>query len=213
MSLTVPPFPPYDEIPSPQELANHLVCAVPEPDRKAASDLLVSRILPVKLAGIDHHPRPERLSVVVYKELARTLTARPANMRLHALKLVALGAELQRVFREALNLAIARFLIDHTGNLDAERLERWLNPAVQDLRMLSAEELTEQAVDLEKALKSWKYWVTGDYPTEWPKHRTVCLQTQAMIQSAKTASFDSATGSLLEFLRDADRKPEELTFD
>ena len=34
MSLSVPPFPPDDDYPSPQRMANHLVCALPEPDRK-----------------------------------------------------------------------------------------------------------------------------------------------------------------------------------
>ena len=213
MSLSVPPFPGNDEVPSTQKMSNLLVCALPEPDRKAANNLLVQQILPVKLAGIEYHPRPQRLSVVVYKELARTLSARPANMRLHALKLLAIETELQRLGRDALNLAIARFLLSNAGGLDAERLERWLTPPVQDLRELSEAEITGQADALAQSLESWKQSITSEYPPEWAKHRTTWQQTGAIIEAAKNAAFDKACGGLLEFLRDAGREPEEIAFD
>ena len=212
MSLSVPPFPANDDTPSPQKMSNLLICALPEPDRKTANDLLVLQILPVKLAGIEYHPRPQRLSVVVYKELARILSGRPANMRLHALKLLAVETELHRLARDSLHLAIARFLLGNTGNLDAVRLERWLTPPVQDLRALSALEIANQAGALAQALDAWKHGVASEYPTEWPKHRVAFLQAQATMEAARDQSFDRACSSLLEFLRDAGRDPGEITF-
>ena len=209
MTLSVPPFPTNDELPSPQKMSNLLVCALPEPDRSAANKLLMQHILPVKLAGIDYHPRPQRLSVRVYIEISRELSARPANMRLHALKLVATGTELQRLSRDSLNLAITRFLLDNTGELDAEKLERWLTPAVQDLRELSESEITEQASALGKALESWKQSVASDYPAEWPKYRVTYRHTKATLDNITENNFDAACGSLLEFLRDAGRSPKE----
>ena len=210
MTLSVPPFPVHKELPSVQEMADFLISALPEPDRKAASQLLVQQILPVKLAGIDDHPRPQRLTVVVYKELARILAGRPANMRLHALKVVAVDAELQRLSRDALNLSIARFLSSHAGTLDAEKLERWLTQPVQELRALSGQELTLQADALARALASWKQSVTRDFPTEWAKHRESYGQTQSAIDAAKSGSFDTASGGLLEFLRDAGQEPDSM---
>lgn len=212
MKLTVPPFS-FHEVPTPQQMAEHLVCALPEPERKAAVALLVQKILPAKLAGLDVHPRPQRLSAVVYKELARVLSAQPPNMRLHTLKRYAIGTEITRLSRSALNLAIARFLLDNTGSLDAERLERWLTDAVQDLRMLSAEELAERAEEVRGELEAWKQQLTSEYPAEWDKHRVKYAQTRATLDAAATAGFDIAAGSFYEFLRDADREPEELVFE
>lgn len=211
MTLSVPPFPTDDEIPSPQKMSNLLVCALPEPDRSAANKLLMQHILPVKLAGIDYHPRPQRLSVRVYIEISRELSARPANMRLHALKLVATGTELQRLSRDALNLAITRFLLHNTGELDAEKLERWLTPAVQDLRELSEPEIVGQASALGRALESWKRSVASEYPAEWSKYRLTFLQTEATLGNVARNTFDAACGSLLEFLRDAGRSPETIS--
>ena len=212
MKLTVPPFS-FHQVPTPRDMATNLVCAIPEPERKDASEVLVVQILPVKLAGIDKHPRPERLSAVVYKELARILSAKPPNMRLHTLKLYAVGTEIQRLAKDALNLAIARFLDGNTGALDAEKLERWLTDPVQDLRMLSGQELAERAREMHAELGAWKERVTSEYPTEWDKHRVKHQQVRATLQAADTGSFDAATGSFLDFLRDAGRDPQELSIE
>ncbi len=208
MTLSVPPFPMDDEVPSLQKMSNLLVCALPEPDRKAGNALLVQQILPVKLSGIEYHPRPQRLCVKVYNKLGGNLSARPANMRLHALKLIASETELQRLSRDSTHLAIARFLLHHTGGLDAERLERWLTPPVQDLRELSVLEIENQAKALARSLDDWKAHVTGDYPTEWAKHREMHRTTGVAIAAAASGTFGEVTGALLDFLRDAGFAPQ-----
>lgn len=213
MKLTVPPFPNTYDTPMPRDMAKLLVCALPEADRTEASDLLVFHILPVKLSGIDHHPRPQRLTAVVYKELARILGARPANMRLHALKLVAVETEMVRLGRDALNVSIVRFLQEHSGNLDAERLERWITPSIQELRMLSVNEIITQTKNLREELESWKHRVTAEHPAEWDRHRIKYLQVRATLEATEIGSYTSAAGSFYEFLRDADMKAEELSFE
>ncbi|WP_428269846.1 hypothetical protein [Haliangium sp.] len=207
----MPPFS-FHEVPLPRDMAKKLVSAVPESERDEASDLLVLRILPVKLAGIEQHSKPRRLSAVVYKELAKLLSSCPPNMRLHALRLHAVATEILRIGRESLSVAINRFLLHNTGNLDAEKLERWLNDSVQNLRMLSDEELVERARRLRFSLRAWKDQITADYPSEWQKHRLKYKQIESTLHAAETASFEAAAGSFLEFLRDADRDPDELTF-
>lgn len=212
MKLSVPPFS-FHQVPTPRDMAAHLVCAIPESERDDASEVLVVQILPVKLAGIDKHPRPERLSAVVYKELARVLSAKPPNMRLHTLKLYALGTEISRLGKDALNLAIARFLDGNTGELDAEKLERWLTDPVQDLRMFSGQELAERAREMHAELAAWKERVTAEYPAEWDKYRARYRQVRVTLESAEKASFDAVAGSFFEFLRDAGREPQELLLD
>lgn len=212
MKLMVPPFS-FDQVPQPREMAESLVCALPEAERSAATNLLLVRILPIKLAGLGSHPRPQRLTAVVYKDLARVLSAQPPNMRLHALKLYAIGTEIVRLGRDALHVAIARFLLGNTGTLDAEKLERWLSDAVQDLRMLSADELAERAREIRAEAEAWRQQVTSEYPAEWEKQKSKYMQVCATLDAAEAASFDRAAGQFYEFLRDADREPEELVFE
>lgn len=209
MKLTVPPFS-FHEVPTPKDMADSLVCAIPEPERDDAGELLTRTILPIKLAGMEHHSRPQRLSAVVYKELARIISAQPPNMRLHTLKLYALGTDLLRMSRDAVNLAIVRFLHDNTGDLDAEKLERWLTNSVQDLRMLSVDELCERATEVKSELTAWQSRVFSEYPTEWDKHQAKYHQALVTLDAALNASFSAATGNFLDFLRDAGRDPEEL---
>ncbi|MEM9489240.1 MAG: hypothetical protein AAGC55_08850 [Myxococcota bacterium] len=90
-------------------MANLLVCAVPEAVRKAAYTSLVKTILPLKLAGLEEHPRPQRLCTVVYRDLAKVMMEKPAMLRLHVLKLQALDAEILHLGKESLNLALGRF--------------------------------------------------------------------------------------------------------
>ena len=113
MNLTVQPFRPGDTPATLEQVAELLVAALPERDRKTAITLLVHRILPVKMAGLASHRNPDLLASVVHKELSRTLSGQSPNMRLHALQVAALQADILAIGRDGLNIAIARFLLEH----------------------------------------------------------------------------------------------------
>lgn len=211
MSLTVPPFRPGDSLPSAEEVAELLASAVPESDRKTARGLLVDRILPAKLAGLATHPRPQRLTSVVYKELARALAARPANMRLHALQVAALEADLLSLGRDALHLAITRYLAVHPEAADAERVGPWVKPEVDEMRECAADTLSARIQAVQEQLDAWSQQAKTEYPVEWEKHREKYVQVVQALIAARSGRFDDVTGgSLQEFLRDAlgpERRP------
>lgn len=211
MSLAVPPFRPGDTLPSSEEVAELLASAVPEVDRKIARRLLVDRILPAKLAGLAHHPRPQRLTSVVYKELARALAAKPGNMRLHALQVAALDADLLSLGRDVLHLAIARYLTEHPEAAEAERVGPWLKPDVDELRACSADGLAERIQTTQEQLDAWNQRARAEYPAEWEKLREKYVQVSQALLAARSGRFEDVTGgSLQEFLRDAlgpERRP------
>ena len=77
--------------PTVEEMAELLVHALPEPDREAARKLLVSQILPARLANSDV---PIRQYQRVCKSIARALSACEASSRLEKLQLIAQNPEL-----------------------------------------------------------------------------------------------------------------------
>lgn len=210
MSLTVPPFPHTDHILSPREMGALLVCGLPDEDRTAGMTLLVDKILPVKLSGIEQHPRPQRLSAVVYKELVRIISSQPPKLRLLALKLFSISVHLSRISRDATSLAIARFILMNAGNLDAEKLERWITPQVLDWRDLSVDEFRARADALRAELEEWRQRLVTDYPAEWDKYSVKHAHVQTTLDSAAAAAFDQAGGSLYEFLTEAGHTVDEI---
>lgn len=210
MSLTVPPFRPGDTLPTVEEVAELLASAIPEADRKTARKLLVDRILPVKLAGLRSHPRPPRLMSVVYKDLARILSGRPPNMRLHALQVAALEAEITGIGREAQNVAIARYLTVHPETVDSDRIDPWLKLEVDMLRTGPPENLASRVQDAIAQLESWQQRAKAEYPVEWERHRDKFVHVYQTLMAARNGRFDGVTGGTFqEFLRDA-LGPERL---
>lgn len=205
MTLTVPPFSFY-QVPEPHEMADKLVLGIVEEEREEAHELLVENILPVKLAAIEHHPRPQRLTAVVYRELARLLSGKPPNMRLHALRLRAFEVFILYMVREGLNLAIARFVLDNS-DLDASSLGHWRSQQVAELQALSTADIADIAERALDSVEQWKTSITDSYPAEWSKHKDTYRQVRCALQSAATGDFERASGPLLEFLQQCGRAP------
>ena len=204
MTLTVPPFRPGDTLPSVDEVANLLASAIPEADRKTARKLLIERILPIKLAGLRSHQRPQRLMSVVYKDLARTLSGRPPNMRLHVLQAAALEAEIIGIGREAQNLAIARYLTVHPETVDSDRIDPWLKLEVDKLRTGPPEILATRVQAALTQLDGWQQRAKAEYPVECERHRDKFVHIHQTLTAARSGRFDGVTGGTFqEFLRDA----------
>ena len=206
MNLSVRPYRPGETSPTLPAVAELLVAAVPQRDRKAARNLLVQRILPVKMAGLIHHPRPDRLAAVVHKELARVLSAKPPNMRLLVLKRAALDADMLAFSREAVHLAIARFLLQRPDVADDENMAAWIKPEVESMRVLTSDDLTEIAQERLRDLRTWQEQLKSEVPAEWEKQRARYMQVRSALMAADTGDFDNATGMLQDFVRDANAR-------
>lgn len=208
MPLTVPPFSFY-KVPKPREMADKLVLGMLEEERDEARELLVENILPVKLAAIDRHPRPQRLTAVVYREIARLLSGKPPNMRLHALRLCAFDVFIHYMTREALSLAVARFLLDHPDVADRD-LGHWRSVQVGELLSLTSVDVCDIAERAIESVDQWKQGIIDSYPAEWSKHKDVYVQVHCALGSAATGQFERAGGHLYDFLCHCEQTPEHL---
>jgi hypothetical protein len=206
MKLTVQPFRPGDTPATLEQLAELLVVALPERDRKVGITLLVNRILPVKLAGLTSHPKPERRAAIVHKELSRTLSGQSPNMRLHALQVAALQADIQAIARDALNIAISRYLLAHPDAVTNEQVIPWLKPELDEFRGLSADVLARRAEAGLRSLRVWQERVRQEYQAEWERSRERYVQVHAWLTAAETGRFESISGNLQDFLRDANTR-------
>ncbi|GAB4559777.1 MAG: hypothetical protein Tsb0020_05880 [Haliangiales bacterium] len=204
MTLKVLPFRPDAPIPSVEQFAELLLAAIPEQDRKTARKLLVGRILPVKLAGVDQHPaRASR----VHRELARVLSGQPANMRLHALQVSALDADISAIARDALNLGISRYLGDYPEAAHRVEAEPWLQKSeLDELRGCSNELLARRAEVQIRALRDWQERVRSGYPAEWERQRERYIQVLGWLTAVEKGDFSAVTGSLANFLRDVNAR-------
>lgn len=199
------PFRP-DDPPTLEQVAALLVAELPARDHKTAINLLVNRILPVKLAGLASHPHPERRTSSVHRELLRTLSAQSPNMRLHALQVAALQADILAIARDALNIAIARYLLAAPEIAPDPLVVPWLKPEVEELRGFSADVLARRAEADLRSLRAWQERVRTEYPAEWERERERYVQVRAWLVAAETGRFDAITGKLHEFLRDANAR-------
>jgi hypothetical protein len=180
------PFRPGDYSPTLEQVAELLVAELPERDRKTAINLLINRILPVKLAGLAGHPHPERRTASVQRELLRTLSTQSPNMRLHALQVAALQADILAISRDGLNVAIARYLLAHPEVAGDPQVIPWLKPEVEELRRVSADVLARRAEADLRSLRAWQERVRTEYPAEWERERERYVQVHAWLAAAET---------------------------
>lgn len=206
--LDVPPYSFY-RVPEPHQMAAQLIRAIPENEREDATEILVEHILPIKLAGIEHHPRPQRMSAVVYREIARVLSSRPSNMRLHALRSHAFEVYIQYMVRESSSIAIARFLLSHP-DIDQSSLGPWRTAQVEELCGLDVDDVVDIAQRSLEGVQQWREAVVDGYPAEWPKQKSKYKLVHATLTTAVSGDYTRAGGQLCEFLRAAGEQPDEL---
>lgn len=198
MSLQIPPLPQGDQPPSQQEMADLLSESLPEAERAEGRALLMERILPAKLSGLAEHPKPRRLAEVVYEDLADELREADAGMRLAVLRAAALRAEVEALAADSLSLAIARYLIDNAeairtaADWKTATVERWMKKPFNEIQDEATKRLA-RLDELEQQIKS-------EHPDIWESLRIEFVHTKFNLQSARSGSFRTASGSLYSFL-------------
>ena len=204
----VPPLPEGDAVPSKEELADRLASALPDGEREEARALLKERILPGALGGLADHPRPRRLTEVVYEDLAERLGAAAPDERLDALREAADVAEIRGVTSRALSLAVARYLSDDPNA--ARRAGQWLDGEAEYWRQRPAREIAAEATHVLDQLESWKERVSEERPQLYETRRMDYTNALLALQSARSGSFRTTSGALHDFLKDVGTPGERL---
>lgn len=198
MSLQIPPLPQNEQPPSHQEMADLLSESLLESERAAGRVLLLERILPAKLSGMAEHPKPRRLAEVVYEDLADELREADEGARLAVLRAVALRTEVEALAADSLSLAIARYLIDHpeatyaAADWKTTTVELWMEKPLKELQDEATKRLA-RLDELERQIKS-------EHTDLWEPLRIEFVHTKLNLQSARSGSFRTASGSLYDFL-------------
>jgi len=97
-----------------------------------------------------------------------------------------------------------RFCAVDTGNPRG-----WLDDDERSLLTDSAAELEAKASDELDSLERWVTHAREDRE-QWETVRVSAVQARLTLQSARTGSFESATGPLADFLRDVGETPQAL---
>ena len=109
--------------------------------------------------------------------------------------------------RRALALAIARYVNTHPSA--NQQAQGWLDDDERSLLTDSAAELEAKASDELDSLERWVTHAREDRE-QWETVRVSAVQARLTLQSARTGSFESATGPLADFLRDVGETPQAL---
>jgi hypothetical protein len=109
--------------------------------------------------------------------------------------------------RDALALAVARYLRDHPEA--ADRASNWLNSEVETWRGVSSADIEAEATARLDELERWREAVKSQSEA-WEADRVTYVHAKLTLQSARSGSFETAAGSLLDFLRDVGANAEEL---
>jgi hypothetical protein len=198
VSLQIPPLPPGDRPPALQEMADLLSQSLPQSQRAEGRALLLERILSSRLSGLAEHPKPRRLAEIVYEGLADELREADEKERLAVLRAVALRAEAEALAADALSLAIARYLKDHPEAADAAA--DWKTATVERCREKPLKELQEAATKRLARLDELEAQIEAGQPGLWELLRLAFLHARMNLQSARSGSFGTASGSLYSFL-------------
>ncbi|MEA2758069.1 MAG: hypothetical protein QOH65_682 [Methylobacteriaceae bacterium] len=198
MSLQIPPLPPGERPPALEKMAGLLSRSLPESQRAEGHALLLEQILPSRLNGLAEHPKPRRLTEVVYEDLANELRVAEQEARLAVLRAAALRAEADALAADALSLAIARYLADHPEAADAAA--DWKTAAVERWREKPLKELQDAATKRLALLDELEARIESEHPGLWEPLRLAFLHSKMNLQSARSGSFGTASGSLYSFL-------------
>lgn len=198
MSLQIPPLPPGDRLPAPQEMADLLSQSLPLSQRAEGRAILLERILPSKLSELAEHPKPRRLVEIVYEDLADELREADEGVRLAVIRAAALSAEADALAADSLSLAIARYLKDHPEA--AHAAAGWKTATVQRWMEKPLYELQDAATKRLARLEELEVQIKSEHLGIWESLRLAFLHARLNLQSSRSGSFGTASGSLYSFL-------------
>jgi hypothetical protein len=206
--LRVPPPPRGEHLLQIPALGNALVQGLREGDRAEALSLLVDRILPVYLQGLSDHPNPRQLARLAYEGMSKTIEGASVDGRLTVIRAAGQHAELRDHVMTSLQLAIARYLKDHPDLV--AQASAWVDPTIEHWAARPVSEIAGEATRRLDRLEAWRERTRAQYPDVWETDRTEYLEAKLALQSARSGSFDTAMGSLREFLRSVGAQPMAL---
>lgn len=108
------------------------------------------------------------------------------------------SSEIQDQLAASLRLAVARYLKDHPDAVSDAGV--WVDADVEASMAQPLEALQQEATERLEALEDWKERTQDEDPAEWETGRVSYLQAQLNLQSARSGSFATASGSLVDFL-------------
>jgi hypothetical protein len=108
------------------------------------------------------------------------------------------SSEIAEQLAASLALAVARYLKDHPDAVPNAGV--WVDRDVEARMTQPVETLQEEATERLEALEEWKERVQDEDPSAWETGRVDYLQAQLNLQSARSGSFATASGSLADFL-------------
>lgn len=197
------PLPPPPDVPTANQIADAIAAGFPDGQRPRATALLGDQIVPWQLRGVATFEKPRRLAEVVYESLVDELRPVAADRRIDALETIACRATGEKLLGDAMGLATARWRLDHPGKAVpapwGEVSAPWLGRSAAQLGAEADARLTE----IDRLTKD----KTGDCREVM---RMSLMHARMALGSAKTGSFSTVAGSMVDFLRDVGESPRVL---
>ena len=204
----LPELPAGDDAPPPAAVAERLASLLPPPDREQAHALLMQRILPSAVAGLEGHPRFRRAVELIYGDLGEQLLAAEPEDRLDALEAAADEGDIRALAAHAQALAVARYLSEHPDA--AGRAGEFLNADAEQWRDRGADAIAQEASTTEDALEAWSERVGDEHPKLLETRRTDCVHARMALGSARTGAFGTVAGPLSDFLAQVGAEADRL---
>jgi hypothetical protein len=196
-------LPPPPDVPTAAQISEAVAAGVPWNARERATTLLAEQIVPWDLRGIETSEAPRRIAEVVYEGLVNELRPVAAARRGDRIETMACRTAGYKLLGDAMGLAIARWRLDHPGKAVPAPWDEisapWAGRPAAELGAEADARLAEVA-RLAKDL-------TGD---RREATRLPLLRARMALGAAKTGSFETATGSLVDFLHDVGASPQVL---
>jgi hypothetical protein len=108
------------------------------------------------------------------------------------------SSEIQEQLAASLALAVARYLKDHPDAVSDAGV--WVDDEVEAWMAQPVDALQDEATERLEALEDWKERAQDEDAAAWETGRVDYLQTQLNLQSSRSGSFATASGSLADFL-------------
>lgn len=108
------------------------------------------------------------------------------------------SSEIQDQLAASLRLAVARYLKDHPDAVSDAGV--WVDADVEATMAQPLEALQQEATERLEDLEDWRERAQSEDPAAWETGRVDFLHAQLNLQSTRSGSFATASGSLVDFL-------------
>ena len=196
------PLPPPPDVPTATQIGGAIAAGISDAQRARATELL-GQIVPWQLRGAATFPKPRRLAEVVYENLVGELRPLAADRRVGALETIACRTTGETLLGDGMGLAISRWRLDHPGKPVPAPWDAMSAPWVGRTAAQLGAEADTRLAEVEQLTRG----KTGDCREAM---RLSLLHARMALGSAKTGSFATAAGSMVDFLRAVGESPRIL---